>query len=433
LIVRWILFAYFLLSGVTWVAGQAGQGVTGRLALPDVFLLVVAFAMLATQRTALRVSRVGVAVLLMLMAFTPGVLLAPHLMDSVLEWAVYSYAAFAFFVIYNLVARLPVERRLEVLVWWSRAGAVLAVIGIYDLAAITTGLPSVAGMMGQKVQLSGGLVGTFRNTGQAGSFLVTVLAVALPVSTVIEDRRRKTELTVIIAILVLALVLSVKRAALLALVIGGTLFLVRGLQRRQAGRTLAIVAVSVLLGVPAYRWFSEASAAFRWRISNKLSTDAGETVTRFAESNFAVTREAFSAEPVFGVGLGTITAGGTEYELHSTYLNVLASTGLVGSLGYLVFIGMLFRALYRPLNRDPRTRRFARMFLPMLLGLMASYGYTNHLRKREFWITAALATALMAPEVVRRGRGALGAPPGHEPAEPPVREPELAGAGPPGR
>jgi hypothetical protein len=429
--VRWILFVYFVLSGVTWVAGQAGRGVAGRLALPDLFLPVLVIGLIATQRTALRLPRLGVAAMFMLLSFAPGVMLAPQLPAALLEWAIYIYATLGFFIIYNLVVRMPLERRIETMVWWSRAAALLAAVGIYDFVALTVGIPRVSDLLGRSMRASSGLVGTFRNTGQAGSFFVTALAVALPLGTILHDRRRKNELTIISGILVLALVLSVKRAALLALLVGGTLFILRGLRRREAGRTLAVVAVSVLLLVPTYRWFTTASAAFRWRISNKLSSGATETVSRFAASNFEATREAFTAQPVVGVGLGTIAASGEEFEIHSTFLNVIASGGMVGIVGYIVMVLALFRTVGRPLNDDPRSRRFAKMFLPMLLGLIISYGYTNHLRKREFWITAALVAGLLAPEVVRRGRPApVYRDPGEDPF--PAPRPALAGAGPPG-
>lgn len=430
---QWILFIYFVLAGVTWVAGQTGQGVMGRLALPDLFMLLLGFVLLAAPGLHVRLSRLGLAGVLMLLSFAPGVLLAPDLGTSLLELAVYAFALFGFLVLYSLVARLPVEGRIESMIWWCRAGALLAVVGVYDLVASTLGAPTIAGLAGQELPVTGGLVGTFRNTGQAGAFLVTVLAVSLPLSTVVTEQRRKNELTLISALLVLALVLSVKRAALLALAVGGLLFLIRGVRRRELGRTVAIGAVSVLLLVPAYRWFSEASAAFRWRIQYKLSSNASETVTRFAESNIVEARKAFTAEPIFGVGLGSISASGENYELHSTYLNVLASAGIVGFLAYAFLILTLFKSASRPRNDDPRAPRFARLFIPMLVGLMISYGYTNHLRKREFWITAALTTALMAPEVGRRGRRDPSMPVREEPQpyeyEPEPAVPAAAGSG----
>lgn len=427
---RWILFVYFVLSGVTWVTGTAGRGLMGRLALPDVFMPMLALALVATQKSALRLPRLAVAAAFMLLTFAPGVLLSPYLSDAALEWMIMAYAVFGFVVIYNLVVRLPLDERVETMVWWSRAGALLALFGIYDLVAGTLGFPRLAELLGQTVRSKGGLVGTFRNTGQAGSFIGTVLAVTLPLSVIVEDRKRRTELTVLTAILVLALVLTVKRAALVGLVVGGLLFLMRGLRQRQALRTLAILGVSGLLLVPAYRWFTTASDAFRWRVEAKLTSRASDAATRFATSNLENTREAFAAEPVVGVGLGTIAAGGEEYEIHSTYLNVVASAGLLGVLGYLVLLWVLFRSMTRPYNDDPRAPRFARLFVPMLLGLMLSWSYTNHLRKREFWVTAALVSALMAPEAVRRVRGAAAFPrPGGRARAAPA---ELAGAAPPG-
>ena len=429
-----LLFVYFVLSGVTWVAGEAGEGITGRVGLPDLFMLVLAVYLLATQRRAMRAPRLALAAMALLVAAGPGIMLSPKPSSSLLEWMVHGYSLFGFLVVYNLLMRLPIEGRVEMMVSWARAGTVLALVGIYDLTAATVGMPGIAASLGQAPRAQGGLVGTFRNTGQAGSFLVTVLAVALPLHGVVNGRRRRVELAVIIAILILGLVLSVKRAALVALLVGIAIFLARGVLRRDFARTARVLLLAVVLLVPTFGWFMVSSESFRYRITRKLTSNATESVSRFAESNYSVARKQFSERPITGAGMGSISEVGGGYEIHSTYLNVPASMGLLGVLAYLWLVFELFRGTTRTRNGDPRARRFGAMFLPMLLGLMVSYAYTNHLRKREFWITTALATALMAPELARRRRDdepdplADGEPlPEAEPEE------ELAWAGPPPR
>lgn len=290
------------------------------------------------------------------------------------------------------------------MVWWGRAGLILALVGIYDLVAATTGLPGIAASLGQAPRAQGGLVGTFRNTGQAGSFLVTVLAVMLPLHGIVTGRRRRIEVAVIVAVLVVALVLSVKRAALVALLVGLALFLARGIFRRDFARTARMLLLSAAVLAPVVAWFMASSDTFNSRVSRKLTVGASESISRFAESNFAVASRLFMENPLIGAGMGSRQVGGS-YEIHSTYLSVPASLGLIGCLAYLWLVLELFMGTTRARNPDPRAHRFARMFLPMLIGLMVSYAYTNHLRKREFWITAALVTALMSPEVVRRRGG----------------------------
>lgn len=430
---KWLLFVYFVLSGVTWVAGEAGEGVTGRVALPDLFMLLLAAYLLVTQRRALRAPRLALATLALLVAAGPGIMLSDKPTTSLLEWIVHGYSLFGFLVLYNLLMRLDFEGRVEMLTWWARAGVLLALVGIYDLVAATIGLPGIAASLGQAPAAQGGLVGTFRNTGQAGSFLVTVLAVALPLHGIVSGRRRRMEVAVIVAVLILGLVLSVKRAALAALLVGIVIFMARGVLRRDFARTARVLLLAAMLLVPTFGWFMVSSDSFRYRIVRKLTGNATQSVSNFAESNVAVAQRQFAENPFTGAGLGSITDVGGGFEIHSTYLNVPASMGLLGVIAYLWLVWELFRGTTRARNPDPRARRFAAMFLPMLLGLMVSYAYTNHLRKREFWITAAVVTALLSPELARRRPEAL-EPVEDEDALPDAEpEAELAWAGPPWR
>jgi O-antigen ligase len=123
-----------------------------------------------------------------------------------------------------------------------------------------------------------------------------------------------------------------------------------------------------------------------------------DRATDFTGENVDATTRAVVEHPLTGVGLGGVAGVYTaKYEIHSTYLSVAASGGLLGILAYAWFVYVLFRSCTRPRNADPRARVFARATLPLMLGLMLAYAYTYHLRKREFWVAAALAAAVMAP------------------------------------
>jgi O-antigen ligase len=399
---KFLLIVYLLFSGVTWVAGAVGVGLLGRIALPDLAMVLLIALVLVNRAHRIRIPKLATVGLLMVAMFSLGVLFSKVLLASTVEWLVHLFLVVGFIAIYNVVASRSVDERVEIGVWWVRATVVLAVVGIYDLVALIIGLPGIAASFGHGPDLRGGLVSTFRNAGQAGSFFVTGLFAAIPLQRILEGKRR-TEMTIAISILVLAVILSVKRAALISLVLGLVLIALRDWSFKGLMRTFALVVLSSTVVVPVFRWMSAFSESFEAKIARKLSSGAVDQVAHFVESNFGAAIGAFIDHPLLGVGLGGIAGVYTEtYEIHSTYFSVLAQTGVVGTIAYLWFVFVLFRSTTTPRNDDPRVEEFARLFLPLLFALFVSYAYTYHLRKREFWITAALASALMAPVPTRR-------------------------------
>jgi O-antigen ligase len=420
---KWLLFVYFCLSGVTWVAGKAGAGISGRVALPDVTMLVLILVLLLRNGGSLYLPRLVLAGGVLMLAFGPGILVSQDPSSSLVEWMVHVFGLLGFFVIYNFAARGNLDQRLDVLTLWVRGGVVLAFIGFYDLAAATIGLPGLAASLGQAPTAQGGLVGTFRNTGQAGTFFVTVLTTAIPLYRVSTGRRRQ-EMVIWSAVLVLATVLTVKRSALVALVLGMFLLLLSERSWRGRMRTLAVSGAAVAIVVPAFLWLQAASPQFRWRLESKITSSvAADRLTTFADQNVEATLNAFMERPITGVGAGGVAGIYTaKYEIHSTYLSVLTSAGVLGALAYVWFMVVLFRSCTRPRNGDPRARAFARATFPLMLALMAMYAYTYHLRKREFWVVSALSAAVMAPVAAASG--------GRRPPalRTPLREPVAAGS-----
>lgn len=406
-----LLFGYFLLTGITWVAGETGVGISGRLTLSDPVLCLLIAVAAVRGGGRLKVPSIGLAALAMVVLFAPGVVFVSTKTGSLLNWLIHAFLVVGFIGLYNLSLALPLEQRFEIIQSWVRACGILALVACYDLVGPLLGLPGVASIFGRTTGLQGavigGAVGTFRNTGQAGMFFVTAFALAVPLTRVISGRARR-EAVIWAVVLALGVIMSVKRSALIALILGTFLLLLWDHSWSGKLRTIVLVCASIVALMPAYLWVYENSEAFRWRFDSKTQT----AVSVLDEESFFMDnlRSGFSAfldHPIVGVGLAGVAGNYTErHEIHSTYGSVLAETGVLGTAGYLLFVLLLFRDCTRARNADPRTRQFAYLLVPLLLALFVSFTYTNHLRKREFWITAALASALMAPDSKRRARPA---------------------------
>ncbi len=146
------------------------------------------------------------------------------------------------------------------------------------------------------------------------------------------------------AVSFLVLVLTLSRGAWLGAVAGlGAIFL---LQRRAQ----ASGAVVVALGLLAF-WllFSQATD-----VTNALSQRISEVTPRSLvqrQDVWGPNLQAFSSHPILGVGPG----GGTAAEAHSSYLQVLTETGVLGIMVYGALLLAVARELLEALTRTHGT------------------------------------------------------------------------------
>ena len=84
------------------------------------------------------------------------------------------------------------------------------------------------------------------------------------------------------------------------------------------------------------------------------------------------------------------------HEVHSTYLKIIGETGLLGIVPYLLFLfftlSMLFskKIFVQESSGIHPWFAFLMELRPFVIGWLISWGYTYHLRKREFWIAFAM-------------------------------------------
>jgi O-antigen ligase len=114
--------------------------------------------------------------------------------------------------------------------------------------------------------------------------------------------------------------------------------------------------------------------------------------TNFIKSNFGGALESFNDNPFTASGIGGFMGRYGRYEVHSTYLKIIGETGIVGIIGYLVFMFYFLRIFFvsTRISKQNPYASFIRELSPLIIGCIISWGYTYHLRKREFWIMYAI-------------------------------------------
>jgi hypothetical protein len=383
-----LLSCYCYLAAFTTVeGGKVEQGFSGRIVMADLFALGL-FVPAFLSRTMLRLASNFWLYAAFMAAMFIALLLARQPQQGIVEYIVYLFNFAVGIALFNLVVNARDFSLSDAIHAFFYASGAIAVLSLLQFAVF----PEWFG--GRQV---GGLVGTFRNTGQAGTYFGTGLALFVPAIAVGLIKRNSLNLT-LIALLGLCLILTVKRAALLGLAVGilGMLLaviLTGPLEDRK--RNIAFFAMALFvapLAMQGYDYMVDNVAGVEERFEKKITNFTIDGfLTKFYGENTGAAFRAFEDNPIIGVGPNNVIGTYSDkYEIHSTPLSILAASGLTGFLTYLTFLLHFLWSVWRAGNGRLAENRFMRLLLPMLFGLIVSWGYTLHIRKREFWILYAI-------------------------------------------
>lgn len=383
-------FLLFLLSGITWVSGTAGQGIGGRVIAADIFgvllISLVVLVILVRNNPSFSSTRTHNAFLPLLCVFLLGALFADFPQKTLFELLVLVFSFTLSIALFNLwsIYNVTLEDILRYLLY---AGAILAFVGLLQFFIFKE---LFSGSFG-------GLSGTFRNTGQAGAFFGVLLAILIP--GLISGKINGNFVNFIcLSLIFFALVFTLKRAALIGFSIGCILiFLKLLLSTAKKDKLLAVKVIcsALVLIIPSVFfmiWGLDNVNGLMWRFGNKINSDAIEDFSEgFLAENIRYTLTAFDINPIIGVGLGNV-AGiiSPKYEIHSTYMAILATSGLSGVMAYIYFIFTWLKTLLST-SKLSENREFLVLLTLMSSGLLVSWCYTYHLRKREFWILLTIS------------------------------------------
>lgn len=386
-----LLFLYFFSAGITWVEGEVGSGISGRVTLADiigVFLILLAFFQVINKsnKKLFMPSEYKWYFPVLFFLFVSMMFSAKPLV-GLFEILVHLYIFFISLSLVNIFKNNESEELFQyLLLIILYSGGALAAIGLLQFFVF----PSLF------LGVDGGLSGTFRNTGQAGAFFSTYLAILIPgfLSGLIKSKIRNY---LILTMILMALLFTFKRAAQIGFIIGAILLVFKLLRsssvrdKKIGAYVIIVTAIVIPLGLLLFYWGVENISGMSWRVSKKLSSNSVQNFTEgFFADNIYSAWIAFFDKPLIGVGPANVAGVYTlKYEIHSTYMKILATTGIIGSILYIVFMLVFLIKLIktRPVNDYGR---YLNYFLPFYFGLIVSWSYTYHLRKREFWILFAI-------------------------------------------
>lgn len=388
---------FTLLAGITWVEGDAGQGLAGRVAVPDVFgVLIVAYA--AVQLLSRSGGRISVpsqyrfyVPLLVLYLISASFSLQPT--RAMFEILVHVFIFVVSLAIYSLLLRQSednLSRTFEAALYGAGIIAFIGITHFFFFPSMFSGS-------------QGGLSGTFRNTGQAGSYFGLMLALLIPayLCGFLRANVRNTALLLVIAI---ALLFTFKRAALVGVLFGAVVLfgrlVVMGGRRQKLIAAIILVAIApVFFGVSVLlEYAAENIHGVSYRLNRKMTGDAlDDFASGFFTENLRASIEAVKMRPFVGIGLSNASGLVTErYEIHGSFFAVLAYSGIIGLAVYLTFLARVMWVVVSGSGLENRCAKYLYYFWPFFIGLIGSWIYTYPLRKREFWIMLAIVSVVVA-------------------------------------
>jgi hypothetical protein len=390
-IYEFLIGLFILTSFITRTIG-GDEGIFSRIIVADLFGALAVVTYLLYGKRYISSPRLTSAWLL-IGCFSFGILWSFEPLKSSVEVIILLFLVFIFTtIISHYDSHSKFIKLILAFAWASLIGSL---IGLYDSFIGGHGLPRIFPERAMGEALSG-----FRNAGQAGAYMLISLIVlfAFYNSKLFSALSRKHKNLIRFSLLFsfLFFITTGKIAAYIGFVFS---FLSYFIYKRNTKVLIGSSVIIILISIVAINLQNIAPIIYN-RLEQKVKTRVLEPYegkennagTNFIKSNFGGAIESFNDNPFTASGIGGFMGRYGRYEVHSTYLKIIGETGIIGIVGYMIFMFYFLRIFFvsSRISKQNPYASFIRELSPLIIGCIISWGYTYHLRKREFWIMYAI-------------------------------------------
>ena len=388
---EFFIFLFILTSFITRTIG-GDDGLFSRIIVADIFGAIAILIYFIDGKKYFSPNRINSAWLL-IGTFALGIFGSYFPLKSLFEVIILAFLVLIFHTIishYNTP-----EKFTRLIVAFAYASLFGSIIGLYDIFIGGHGLPRIF-----PERASGEAVSGFRNAGQAGAYMlisiVTLFAFYSSKLFELLNRKQRNFIRLTLIFSFLFFITTGKIAAYIGLSVSFFCYVV---YKRNFKVLIGSALVAMLIGFIVIK-FETAAPLLYGRLVRKVQTRILEpaegkennTGSNFIKANFGGALQAFNDNPLTGSGIGGFMNRYGRYEVHSTYLKIVGETGIIGIVGYFVFMIYFLKTVFIPssIKKKNPYADFLRQLSPLMIGCIVSWGYTYHLRKREFWIMFAI-------------------------------------------
>tara|TARA_R110002051_G_scaffold119001_1_gene192624 strand:+ start:6044 stop:7303 length:1260 start_codon:yes stop_codon:yes gene_type:complete len=388
------LLSFILLSFIskTIVTYEGSASILGRITFADLFgalaLLFGIRQLLLGYMKSRQISFVYYAGFFMVLLFFLPILFSYNQRATIVESLIILFLILISITIFYQFKDKLIKIILPTLIYTLLLSSIL---GFYDVLASTIGLPRIFSQRNDGEAMSG-----FRNAGQAGAYYLVLLTILIPLKyskLKLHLKPREQKFLDITLVLGLLFIFATGKIAAYIGIVAGILFY--AIKKRNLKTVLLIVISSFSISI-IYANLDKIAPDLYIRLEDKIQERIIRNVDGTSQNDFFTTNwgsaiNTFEDLPLTGSGLGAFAGNFHQNEVHSTYLKMLAETGLIGTFGYLILMFLVYFLFKRPKSHFRNIYYdYLGDMLPFFFGCVISWSYTYHLRKREFWIFVAV-------------------------------------------
>ncbi len=389
---EFFIFLFILTSFITRTFG-GDDGLFSRIIVADIFGAIAILIYFIDGKKYFSSNRINSAWIL-IAAFALGIFGSYFPLKSLFEVII---LAFLVLIFNSIVSHYNTpEKFSRLIIAFAYATLIGSAIGLYDIFIGGHGLPRIF-----PERASGEAVSGFRNAGQAGAYMliaiVTLFAFYNSQLFGLLNRKQRNLIRTTLFFSFLFFITTGKIAAYIGLLVSIFCYVI---YKRNFKVLVGTTLLVLIVGFVVIR-FQAAAPLLYERLVRKVETRILEPAegkennagSNFIKANFGGALQAFNDNPLTGSGIGGFMNRYGRYEVHSTYLKIIGETGLIGVIGYIIFMFYFLKTIFIPskISRANPYANFLRELSPLIIGCIISWGYTYHLRKREFWIMFAIA------------------------------------------
>ncbi|MCZ6784756.1 MAG: O-antigen ligase family protein [Proteobacteria bacterium] len=205
-----------------------------------------------------------------------------------------------------------------------------------------------------------------------------------------------------VVVMVMTVFATASRSALLGIVVGAVVIMTLAFRFRPAQAVLAVLALGIIGGTV---YFGVTTLGAEKVFGARLDEKSLPRAIQGRINRTLVGFEVWATSPIWGTGAGTfkresdklLTArhdtGGRG--AHNSYTEVLAETGLIGFLPFMILLGLVARQFLISVKRDyPEVDFWRPYFFAGFLGHASAIIFNVYTWERTFWIAMAYSIVL---------------------------------------
>lgn len=371
----------YSMVGMIFTRTISDSGILARLSLLEIgflwFMLILFLKLLKIKKVNIKYNLFFLLVTIYLVAIMSSILNMYQVnSNSFMNVLIFIFLFVFMITVYNIIDNDYKFNKL--LSFINIINVLILGIALYQFVAVLFNLPLIYDETHR-------IKSTFKNPNQ----LASILVFSLPISLYFQFKKNSIIKMSIILIIGLTIMISTgSRSSLLGLLIALILIVFISLF---VYKKIRLVIIMMLFPLTLSMLYIASKLKTTGFISNLLGRYENVEIESggFVSNNWGTSIEAFKKYPFNGLGIGNFIEYSGGYEVHSTYFSVLAETGLLGFIPFIIILVYTFLVALNNIRYN-KYKLLSIYLFSVYTGFLVFSLYHISNRNRYFWLLIVL-------------------------------------------